>query len=99
MAQFKFQYRKRQVLLQRLLKFGSKNFIPVSFNTVNGRCYCNVETSSRTAEKFWFQYRKRQVLLQQRTSEGQYSWGLKLGFGKPHTVNSQIGLPFDQKCL
>ena len=41
-----------------------------------------------------FQYRKRQVLLQQWVLESQYSWGLKLGFRKPHTVNGQNVLPF-----
>lgn len=33
-----------------------------------------------------------------RASEGQYSWGLKIGFGKPHTLNGQFGLPLNQKC-
>ena len=28
----------------------------------------------------------------------QYSWGLKLDFGKPHTENGQLMLPLDQKC-
>ena len=45
-----------------------------------------------------FQYRKREALLQQRVLESQYLWGLKLGFGKPHTVNGQFRLPMDQKC-
>ena len=31
--------------------------------------------------------------------QNQYSWGLKIGFGKPHTVNGQNVFPFDPQGL
>ena len=93
MIKLMFQYRKRQVLLQlgsiRELRLGWCS----SFNTVNGRYCCN-KTGQISETGNEFQYRKRQVLLQQRVLESQYSWGLKIGFRKPHTVNGQNMLPF-----
>ena len=97
-----FQYRKRYVLLQRKDKQSSiMIFIEKWFQYRKRYVLLQLiffTEDSHVVEYHEFQYRKRYVLLQQRVLEGQYSWGLKLGFGKPHTVNGQFGLPFDQKC-
>jgi len=37
--------------------------------------------------------------LQQQALQSQYSWGLKIGFRKPHTVNGKNTLPFDPQDL
>ena len=81
----RFQYRKRQALLQLIKKLGSRWIannklvsIPQAVGTVATFRTCNrFETN-----KIKFQYRKRQALLQQRGLESQYSCGSKSQFWK-----------------
>ena len=72
----------------------------ISFNTASGKYYCNeFKNLVRHLGEGRFNTASGKYYCNSRPYKASIHGGLKIGFGKPHTVNGQNALPFDPQGL
>ena len=70
-----------------------------SFNTASGKYYCNKLSQASLRMLISFNTASGKYYCNSRPYKASIHGGLKIGFGKPHTVNGQNALPFDPQGL
>ena len=73
----------------------------LGFNTASGKYYCNKKAKAFAAyvRALSFNTASGKYYCNSRPYKASIHGGLKIGFGKPHTVNGQNALPFDPQGL